>query len=80
MVISNPASKYSLKKFFDKKIRAKLSKIVKDSIEITTKSSPQVSSLIKHCCETLSIDNTPKYYICPELKGINSLTVRTMNI
>lgn len=30
---------------------------------------------MKHCCETLSIENTPKYYICPKLKGINSLTV-----
>lgn len=75
VVISNPASKYSLKKFFDSKIRAELSKIVNDSIEITTKSSPRVSGVVKHCCETLSIENTQKYYICPRLKGINSLTV-----
>lgn len=75
VVISNPASKYSLKKFFDSKIRTELSKIVNYSIEITTKSSPRVSGVIKHCCETLSIENTPKYYICPRLKGINSLTV-----
>lgn len=75
VIISNPASKYSLKKFFDSKIRAELSKIVNDSIEITTKSSPRVSGVVKHCCETLSIENTPKYYICPKLKGINSLTV-----
>lgn len=75
VVISNPASKYSLKKFFDSKIRAELSQIVNDSIEITAKSSPRVSGVIKHCCETLSIDNTPKYYICPKLKGINSMTV-----
>lgn len=75
IVISNPASKYSLKKFFDSKIKSELAKIVEASTEVTAKSSPKVYGIIQHCCEVLSIDNNPKCYICPKLKGINSLTV-----
>lgn len=75
VVISNPASKYSLKRFFDSKIKSELAKIVGDSIEVTAKSSPRLYGIIRHCCVILSIDNKPKYYICPKLKGINSLTV-----
>lgn len=75
IVISNPASKYSLKKFFDSKIKSELTKIVEASTEVTAKSSPKVYGIIQHCCEVLSIDNKPKCYICSKLKGINSLTV-----
>lgn len=75
IVVSNPAAKYSLKKFFDSKIKSELAKIVDESIAVTAKSSPRLYGIIQYCCEILSIDNTPQYYICPKLKGVNSLTV-----
>lgn len=75
MVISNPASKYSLKKFFDSKIKSELAKIVGDSIEVTAKSSPRLYGILRHCCESLCIENKPQFFITSRLKGINSLTV-----
>lgn len=75
IVVSNPASKYSLKKFFDGKIKSELSKIVSTATEITAKSSPRLYGILRHCCESLSIENNPQFFITSRLKGINSLTV-----
>lgn len=75
IVVSNPASKYSLKKFFENTIQKELDKIINNSVEITKKSNLRVFGILQKCCDKLSIGQVPKTYICPQLRGVNSLTV-----
>lgn len=77
IVVSNPASKYSLKKFFDSKIKSEIDSIVKESIEVTQKSFPRIYLIFKNCCDKLNILRHPKIAISMRLRGINSLTVGT---
>lgn len=77
IVVSNPMSKYTLKKFFDSRIKEKIESIIEDSVEITTKSFPRVYSIFKDCCDKLGIQDSLMIAISTRLKGINSITVGT---
>lgn len=77
IVVSNPASKYALKKFFDSKIKEEIEAIIRESVEITQRSFPRVYSLFKDCCNKLGIHDSTMIAISTRLRGLNSITVGT---
>ena len=79
LILSSGLVRKSLQVFADKYCKEQIQKI-KSSGQLVSKANyPQFYDILQSCYKSLNIEEDPEVYVTNQLKGINTLSVRTDN-